>query len=374
MWKARFSFRPRAAPKARRAGWPDSSFGEKSQRGSSSPGGNPWGALVRGAEEDVLFLDMHHIITDAISQQILAAELQQLLRGETLPPVALHYKDYAEWLRVTGRADRLARHREYWLGQLADRTPGGHLPLDYPRPAHWDSRGGICEARLEAPVLDALRQLAVQTGTTLYTGLLAAYGLLLARYAGRNDLVVGASVSGRSHPDTHRIVGKFVNLLPIRLRCSDGKSYQDYLGETAGAVREGLQHQDYPFDQLVADLGERRTPGRHPVFDAAFTLVHREAGGESWLDAAGPAGLAIPAKFDLLLLAVEEPGQVRLGLTFARALFEEATVARMLQHLLELLAQVTANPEAPLETISLSAALSTKNTFADDLLVGEFNF
>ncbi|MCZ8520301.1 MULTISPECIES: non-ribosomal peptide synthase/polyketide synthase [Paenibacillus] len=312
--------------------------------------------LVRLREDrHLLLFDMHHIISDGVSIAILIDEFTRLYRGEALPELRLHYKDYAVWQRGELTGGRLKEQEAYWLQALDGELPVLDLPADKPRPAVRSFAGSRIDFPLDESVRQALHELAARTGTTLYMVLLAAYSVLLHQYTGQEDLIVGSPVAGRNHADLGGTLGMFVNTLALRSRPSGAKSFGAYLQEIKETSLGALQHQEYPFEELVDKLVLDRDPSRNPLFDTLFVLQNTEQGEQEI------GGLTFTpyeldtatAKFDLSLHAAEKDSELVFGFEYATALYRRETIERLAMHLLRILEAVSENPEVLLSEIEM---------------------
>ncbi|HEX8273804.1 MAG TPA: amino acid adenylation domain-containing protein, partial [Longimicrobiaceae bacterium] len=319
--------------------------------------------LRAGPEEHVLLLCMHHIVSDGWSMEVLVRELDALYtafaRGEPspLPELPLQYADYAVWQRERLRGPVLESHLAFWREQLAGAPATLELPTDRPRPAAQSFRGASLPVELDAGLTQALQGLARREGGTLFMMLLAAFQVLLARYAGTDDVVVGTPLAGRTRRETEGLIGFFVNTLPLRVDLSGDPAFT----ELVRRVRDGLlgahAHQELPFDKLVEELRVERSLGHNPVFQVLLSpqgLARPfEFGGVRAVPFAAESGTS---KFDLSLV-LQEDGSTLFGyLEFSTDLFEAATVERMRGHLLTLLGQVAADPARRISALPLLSA------------------
>ncbi|WP_260989994.1 condensation domain-containing protein, partial [Paenibacillus xylanexedens] len=208
--------------------------------------------LIRLAEErHVLLLDMHHIISDGVSMDVFVDEFTRLYAGKEWTPLAIHYKDYAVWLQEKMQGEAYQVQEAYWLETFVDEAPVLQLPTDYARPAVRQFEGDRVGHIWGEYETERLKRLCAKQGVTLYMALLAAYGVMLSRYAGQEDIVVGSPVAGRRHPDAERMIGMFVNTLAMRTRPAGSKRFDTYLAEVKTAVLGAMENQDYPFEELV---------------------------------------------------------------------------------------------------------------------------
>ncbi|WP_162551297.1 non-ribosomal peptide synthetase, partial [Paenibacillus tepidiphilus] len=312
--------------------------------------------LLRLAEErHWLLWDMHHIVSDGVSLHLLVSDLMAAYAGEELTPLRIQYKDYAVWQQGTLGIEQMQEHEAYWLSAYAEEAPVLELPADRTRPAVPSSEGGQVHAQINADVAEGLKQLAAETGATLYMVLLAAYNVWLHKYTGQTDIVVGTPVSGRTHGDTEPMIGMFVNTLALRNAPSGDKRFIDFLREVKERTLAAFEHQDYPFEELVEKLNVRRDMSRNPLFDTMLVLQNMEQArfGLAGVDVR-PVELDHRAtKLDLTLNVAENDQGLQLLLEYSRALFNEDTAGRYLVHFVQLLSQIGEQPEARIGSYEL---------------------
>jgi len=295
--------------------------------------------LVRLAAEDhVLLLTAHHVVTDGASMGIMIDELGRLYGGATLAPPPAQYADYAVWQR--GRP--LDRHLEYWTSQLAGVEPL-ELPTDRPRPAVRTSAGAVHDFLLPATVSQRLSELAREHETTPYAVLVATCQVLLARYTGRQDVVVGSVVNVRNRPELERMVGFFVNTVVLRSTVDDEVSFGDLLAQVRETVLASLEHAEAPFDKVVESLRLERDPSRNPLFDV-LVLLHGAAGAPPEFGALAVEPVDVSrrsATFDLSFEFQDTAEGLAGSVEYSTDLFGPDTVERMAEHLSTLLMEIT---------------------------------
>lgn len=308
-------------------------------------------ALLRcGAEHHLLLLTVHHLAFDGWSRWLLIRELGEhyaaLAGGAAVaPPAPVQYGDYAVWRRSQApRPESL----DYWRLRLAD-APLADLPGDFPRPARPSFHGGQAVRHLPAVVLARIEVLAARERATPYMVLLTAYLLVLARWSGARDLTVGSPVANRPLPELERLIGCFIEMLPIRVELGGQPSGLEILHRVRAAVIDAFSHADVPFERIVEHVAPPRRPGHHPLFDAMFNLVNVPQGQADPAGLAfGFADLAVPeAKFDLSLYARRQDGGLSLHLVYKTALFRAATAERLLDAFIGVLDQLVDDPRRP---------------------------
>jgi amino acid adenylation domain-containing protein len=316
-----------------------------------------------GAEEHVLLVCVHHIVSDGWSMEVLFRELGALYeafaagRSSPLPEMAVHYADFTLWQRDRLRGETLDRQMEYWLERLAGAPSVLELPTDRPRPAAQSYRGAVVPFSLDAEATRALHRVARGEGATLFMTLLAAFQVLLARYSGQEDVVVGTPIAGRTRRETEGVVGLFINTLALRVDLSGDPSFAELLRRVREELLGAHAHQELPFEKLVGELRVERSLSHSPVFQVLLSMQGLprpfSLGGvraTPMLEATGAA------KFDLSLWLQEDETGVHGMLEYASDLFDPATVDRLARHLRTLLAGVAAHPERRISELPLLAA------------------
>ncbi|MEW5930636.1 MAG: amino acid adenylation domain-containing protein, partial [Gemmatimonadota bacterium] len=319
-------------------------------------------ALLRlGAEDHVLLLSMHHIVSDEWSMGVLFRELSALYAayregGESpLAELAVQYADYAVWQREQLTGEVLDRQVSYWRERLAGAPELLELPTDHPRPAVQSFRGASERVQLPAEVLEALRALGRQEGATLYMVALGAFQALLCRYGGSEDVVVGSPVAGRGRGEVEELIGFFVNTLVLRTDLSGDPSFRELLGRVREVTLGAYEHQEVPFERLVAELSPERSLSHSPLFQVAFTLDNDQdtGGGLAGLGVQRVATQLEAAKFDLSLELAAGPDGLRGKLAYGTELWEAATMRRLVGHFTRLVEQAAADPDVRISQVAL---------------------
>ena len=315
------------------------------------------GALIRrGDEVHLLIVDMHHITADGLSHEIFRRELSALYVDRQLPGLKLQYKDYAEWQNRQPEGAAQEEQAEYWLKAFSDGVPVMNLPVDGADATVPGLAGDYVHVKIDRDLGLKIKSIVQQAGTTLNIFLLAAYYILLARYTGQEDLVIGTPTAGRRHEELQDIVGCFINVLALRNRPGAHKTFGEFLEEVKVNALNAYQNQDYPFEELIVRLGIRADSGRNPLFEVAFDFRQLETDREE------PSGLKIsPYKsgrrrthFALVLFALRVNGDISLEFEYSTVLFKRATVEKMAKNYLEIVEQVAADREVKLGDLLLS--------------------
>ncbi|WAS89436.1 non-ribosomal peptide synthase/polyketide synthase [Corallococcus sp. NCRR] len=315
------------------------------------------GLLMKlGPTEHRLLLNTHHIISDGWSTGVLVREMAALYTAfseeqpSPLPELPVQAADHALWQRGWLQGEVLDSQVAYWRGQLEGAAPFLELPTDHPRPARQSFRAGVRPMPLPRDLSEALEALARQTSTTPFMVLLAAFQLMLHRYAGQEDVLVGSPIAGRRHAEVEGLIGYFANTVVLRTRVRDTLRFRELLEQVRATTLGAYEHQDLPFEKLVEVLQPERDLGRTPLFQVTFTLQNAPM-PELSLPGLTLRPLEANADvilFDLQWLMQRTPEGFDGALVFNQDLFEPATAASMVEHLRVLLEAVVRAPDTRL--------------------------
>ncbi|MGW7276673.1 amino acid adenylation domain-containing protein, partial [Streptomyces sp. NPDC054864] len=311
-------------------------------------------ALIRVApEEHVLVLSMHHIVMDGWSLGVILRDIGELYAGRPLPELPLQYADYAVWQRAGLDPETLEQKLGYWRTQLAD-APVLDLPTDRPRPAERTTKGASLQTEIPADLLERFTAVCRERGATLFMGLTAAVQLLLSRYSGQRDVVVGTVTSGRDRAELEDVVGFFINTLALRTRIDESATTAELLDSVRGTVLDAFAHADVPFDRVVDAVVTERDPSRSPLVQVAVS--HEKLSATPAEPVGGLLRQDYPlrsstSQFDLTVDFGEVDGVGLSNFVYNTALFNASTVRRMSGHLLDLLEAMAVAPDRPLRTL-----------------------
>jgi aspartate racemase len=329
--------------------------------------------LVRLQErEHLLLLNLHHIVADGWSVEILLQELTELYassatgREATLPDVSLQYPDFAVWQAQGLQDETLAEQLAYWKKHLGTDAAPLQLPTDRPRGATQTYRGAHQTLRLSPDTIQRLQELSQQHGATLFMTMLAAFQALLYRYTGQEVIRVGTPVAGRNRAELEGIIGFFVNTLVMQNRLQGEMSVADLLGQVREVSVAAYSAQDVPFEKLVEELAPKRDLSRSPLFQVMFAL-RDEPDQFTWpgVEVRVLEIDYIVAKVDLTLQVEKRGPQWEAVLNYNSDLFDAATMQRMLEHYQSLLSGLAADPAQSLEQLPLVTAGELKPFLAD---------
>ncbi len=319
----------------------------------------------RRADAHVLLLTCHHIAYDHWSLNLLADDLRGAYAAAragsapSFPPVTAKYEDYVRW-----QADMLAsedgrRLWAFWQRELGGDRPVLDLPTDRPRPAAQSFRGDSVRLPFPPGVLDAVARTARAEGATPYMVLLACFFALLHRHTGQRDLLVGSPTSGRARPEFGGVVGYFVNPVVVRSDVEATEAFRTLLSRVRQAVLRVLDHADLPFPVIVEGLQPDRDQSRSPLFQTAFTWDRLSEGGAAsrpqadHLDLTFDTGTQMGSNFDLDLIVIEHGDALEARWRYSTDLFDAATIARMADHYVRLVACALADPSTAVRDLTL---------------------
>ena len=330
---------------------------------------------TRAAEQYLLLITIHHIAADGWSLSVITNEIARAYESEVnetepqLEPMPVQYVDFAQWQKQLFDSKVLEHQLDYWKSSLKG-VPVLDLPTDHPRPPEQSFKGANYYFSIPKEKLQAIKQLARSQGVTLYMALLASYKVLLHHYTQADDICVGTPIANRSTPELEKLIGFFVNTLALRTDMGGNPSFTEFLTRIRKTTQNAFANQDMPFERVVEHLGIPRDMSYSPVFQVMFVLQN------STIDEAfNLAGVNVESlhtspgtsKFDMTLQFSEESGVLYGDLEYATDLFEEATVAKFVEHYVQLIDSVLAEPSKPIGNLSILTEPEKA------LILGEFN-
>jgi hypothetical protein len=315
------------------------------------------GLIKEKKNRHIFMMDIHHIVTDGISNTLLKKEVMALYAGEKLPPLKLQYKDFSGWQNCLLQSGSMKKREQYWLTRFKGDIPILNLPTDYQRPlVRASDQGALIVFLIDKALKNRLNDALKETGTTMYMFLLAVCTILLAKYSGQEDIVVGSPVSGRKHSDLERIIGILVNMMSIRNQPREHKTFREFLEEVKENAIAAYENQDYQFDELISKLGLQGHAERNPLFNVVFADINLD---QPKVEIPGLTSKSYEragntTKFDLRIAAVEANGVINLTLTYSTTLFKKNTAEKMAKRFIEILEQVLENKDIKIKEISIS--------------------
>ncbi len=321
----------------------------------------------RATDDQILLFTAHHIAADGWSLFLLLDDLRRIYPAERdrgaplLPRPTVDILEHSRWQETMLASPEGQEHEAYWLGKLAGNLAPLSLPTDHPRPVSVTARGASLPIDLGSELSNAVRTLAANENATSFVVLLAAYQVLLHRYTGQPEVIVGSPTYGRDRAEFADVVGDFINMIPLKAGFHDDPPFRELLARIRETVVEGIQHQDYPFPLLVNKLQPVRDSSRTPVFQTVFILqkFKQLPGLEGFFSYARVNGRAefgelvlepfpIPqqeGQFEISLELAENDGVFQGTVKYDPDLFDSSTIQRLADHFVRLLRTVVASPE-----------------------------
>jgi amino acid adenylation domain-containing protein/non-ribosomal peptide synthase protein (TIGR01720 family) len=315
--------------------------------------------LTRAKTGHFLLIDIHHIISDGVSHQVLIEDFMQLYRGGTLPGLRLQYRDYALWEQKRKRQDSFKRQAEYWLERFSAHLPVLQLPTDFDRPAVQVFAGSTVGFVLDQRQTGILKNIVRTTDSTLFMVMLAVYNILLSRLSGQESIIVGIPIAARRHVDLERLIGMFVNTLPIRNEPAGDKRFTDFLREVKENSLEAFENQEYPFEDLVDRLSVERDTGRNPVFNVVFNLLNQDEYFAIDLDEIEQDTYRHrpgTAKFDITLATKDFGKRLYVSFEYCVKLFRPQTIERFIGFFRKIIDGLDVNLEQEIFDIEILSA------------------
>jgi tyrocidine synthetase-3 len=306
-------------------------------------------------KKNILMVDMHHIISDDLSMDIFIREFVCFYHGQELPPLDIQYKDFAWWQNQELEKGVLKRQEEFWISLFAGEIPELKLPFDCPDPPFSGFEGSHFGFGVKKDLIIKIKEIVNRTASTLNQFLLAVYNIQLSLYTRQEDLIVGYPVMGRNHVDLQPVIGMFINMLPMRNQPQGNKTFRQFLEEVRENTSNAYENKDYPFEELVVQLGLQGKAGGSHLFNVAFALHSREG-----IRAVSDTEIlkVIPVEFehkvsifDITLRAYEAHDAISMVLEYKTPLFKPSTMKRYGKHYIEILKQVVENIDLKLKDI-----------------------
>lgn len=294
----------------------------------------------------IFIIDLHHIISDGISAEILIKELFDLYSGEKLEEPELQYRDYVFWHSEILESDILKKQEQYWLEKFKGSIPVLDMPLDYKRPSVQSFQGDRLFFNAPENLVSGLKKLASEHESTLFMVLLAVFNIMLSKYSGQEEIAVATPIAGRGHADIEKMPGMFVNTLLLKNQPSGEMTFKEFLDNIKANALQAYDNQEYQFEKLIEKLDFKRDLSRNPMFDVMFILQNMD-GQETKADNLRLSPYPVrnkASKFDLTLEAAESGSELTLSLEYCTKLFKRGTIERFAGYILNIAVQVLNNP------------------------------
>lgn len=308
--------------------------------------------------KNVLLINVHHIISDGWSMELLMKSLISYYsdknnNSDNTPPV--QYRDYAAWQNELVNSGKLTFQKEYWLKEFSGNLPKVELPTDKSRAAIKTYDGKPMYFTIDYTVKEQIAAICSKLDVSLFMFLLSVTKLLLYKYSGQKDLIIGSPVAGRNHPSLNNLIGFFVNMVGLRTAIDPNASFETYLLQVKEKVLDGFDHQSYPFDQLIEDLDVPRETGRSPLFDITFQVLNVEF----WEDSTESDLKIRPfiadwerSQFDLSFFFKERSSDIFGLIEFNTNLFNQERIVRLINHFNVLLGEILCQTDKPVKNLN----------------------
>lgn len=334
--------------------------------------------LIREQHDKYVFiLTLHHIVTDGHSEGIFISEIAQLYnayengQGNPLPELTVQYRDFSTWQNQQLTGGLLQNHKEYWKSKMPADRPSMTLATDYPRPRLKTYNGKSADVVLDEGLSHNLLEIAKKSNVSPFMFLLAVVKVLLFRFSGQEDITVGTSVLGREHPDLGKMIGLFINPLPLRTRLDGNESFMSTLQHVRQTVLEAYEYQAYPFEQIVSDLGIKRDLSRSPFYDVTVDYSDEQHQTKSE-DIGGLKVKSITpdlptSQFELSFIFSRRGTDIILSIIYNTDLYGDATIQRFMTHCCHLMKSIISDPLLTLNELPVIPPSEL------NLLIKEFN-
>ena len=320
------------------------------------------GTIKLAENRHMLIVDMHHIISDGISEGLLRKGFMAFYNDQVLENAQLQYKDYAEWQQNVNQQKSTFAQKEFWLNEFSEPVSPLQLPTDFPRPSLMSFKGNSVRVKLGAEETLGLKEVAMQEGATLFMVILSAFNILLSKLSNQEDVVVGTPVANRQHTDFEKIIGMFVNTLAIRNSAKGKLSLKEFIAEVKAKTIACFANQAYQYEDLIDDLKLERDTSRNALFDCM--LVFHNTGAT---DLVMSDLRVLPynykkkvSKFDLTLEVAEVGEHLYLMFEYATSLFKEETIHRFIGYFQQIVATILSDVETPLSAIDILPAVEKR--------------
>lgn len=318
--------------------------------------------------ESVLFVDAHHIIADGVSLAIMMQEFLQIYNGkDEFKKLPIQYKDFAAWQNKKFENGDFDTQEEFWVKKYEDCVPVLNLPTDYPRNSERNTENGWEKFELSCEFTEKIQKFAIDAGVTPFMILYSAYAILISRYSQQDDIVIGVPASCRNHEDLQKIIGIFINVLPLRNKIDGNSVYKVYLNELKNECLESFENQDYPYEKIVDKVNVRKEQSRNSLVEIMFAM--EDIGDSSMtidsLEIKQKRINTLEAKYDICLYASKNNGKTIIEIEYSQGLYKRETIKRMGNHYINLLRDLLENPNKLIKNLTMLSDNEKKTLLTD---------
>jgi len=328
-------------------------------------------------KEHILMFDMHHIISDRASMNLLIRDFTAFYSNKELPTLKIQYKDFCEWQNQSLISGKLEKQEQYWLDHFSGELPVLNMPTDYPRPKYQNFDGDAIHFSFDQEFTNELNMLIKETRTTLFMMLLAIYNIVLSKYTGQEDIIIGLPISVRNNTHLENVIGLLIETLAIRNFPEGEKPFNQFLEEVRQNTLNAFENQAYPFRELVKKVADENDFSRSPLFDAMLIVQSQEINleeiniGDSKL-VPYQRKKQLQAQVDMTIESEEKENKIHLHLKYCTKLFKKETIERFITIFKEVAFSVVRNKEIKLKDIKVS--LDLVNAYSNLYKDGESEF
>ena len=332
------------------------------------------GVVETKLKEKIMLVDIHHIITDKVSNTILKDDFYKIYQGNALAPLAIQYKDYAVWQHAEEQQTKILKQEKFWLKELHGSLPILKIPTDFPRTNHESDQGGFVSVYLSLEENALVSSYCKKHGITTNMLIYSVFSILLSKLSGQKDLIIGLSISGRNYTELEEIVGMFVNSLPIRSFPDHNKPAKDFIQEVKATLLLAYDNQEYPFSSLTEKLRVQRAIGRNPIFDVMLNFIENINSmydlstdqSNEFIHSAGTK------RFDLTLNVTQYLNTLYLEFQYDASLFRSETVEVFLRYLKNIISSLNTIDARKLYEINLENEAAIASVY-DELITYPFD-
>ncbi|NOQ24720.1 MAG: amino acid adenylation domain-containing protein [Bacteroidales bacterium] len=308
---------------------------------------------INGKDNKVVLIDMHHIITDGRSNEILISDFDKLLNNSILKPQFVQYKDIATWRDTEEYRQQILKQKEYWLQEFNSDITMLELPYDYSRPLLESNDGGIIHVTLNESIMSSLSRISRENKVTNNMMMASIFSILLSRLSGQNEVSMGMSVDGRLQEEIENTVGMLVNTVVLKVQVNENESFVDFLKEVKSKYVGAIDNQEYQFDELVDELKINRVSGQNPLFNVMLNNLGSYSNNEI-IEQQGENYIIdndYMKRFDLTLNISEYKNGLYIGFQFYRKIFKSETILAYVKYFENILNEILDNPLRDLSEI-----------------------
>ncbi len=302
--------------------------------------------LIKASPKEFIFvIDLHHIISDGVSNELLIRDLARIYNGDELPVLPLQYKDYAEWQQSKEHQGVIEGQKEFWINEFKEEVSELGLLTDFARPHVKSYEGNTLSFDLNIWETARLKEIAEKEGCTLFMVLLSLYAILLGKLAGQEDVVIGVPAAARPHADLESVVGLFVNTLPIRIHPRGDLMFRAFLVAVKLKTLACFNHSSYPYDELIDGLKIPRNTSHNPLFDVVFAYENFEhlTFSSQELNFIPVYNRKLTSKFDITLTAIERENELSFNLEYSTGLYKEGTIKQFITYFKRLISEIASD-------------------------------